>query len=328
MAPEGAPKRPKPRRTRPLAAAVCLVCTQAFQSRRIPPSHLRTHGLTAAQYARVYHPLAPRPAERSHSHGRGPDAPQAPAPTLPDAVVDAVAPGAAADGTIAPPERADVLALASPTNPTGAALVAAVGDALLSSPGFVTSLADGALSQLAQGPLRQRAHAALASVLAARMDLHGRALAALEAANTELRAPWRLAQGGPNGAPTPTRDVAAIADAASREVARGEDLVLRTARTILESERNALAAGTFGVAPQDRYTGHGEMTLAPPPDTTPDEREAMRILLSRLREGALQVQARRLAGRDEEAARAEAIDAPHRDAQQPAAPRVDPAYDI
>ena len=235
-------RRRKQRRRKP--KITCAVCHRTFV--KITSTHLQTHGMTLAQYQRVF---------------RSPTAPQAP-PTPP--------PGEGGPGRPpSEPYRAE-----PQLDP---ALVTATAGALVESDEFVARLADEAGELLFSTHFRERLRHALGLLLGRRMELHAAATAHLERVRAELDQPWRIEAGGADGGPTPTPHLIASAGEAHHEVVKSEEALLKAIRLALEESRqNKEVLAALGGRPS--FTGEGE-GIPVPPELDPAERETIRSLV-------------------------------------------------
>lgn len=211
---------------------------------RLTADHARTHGLSLVAYSRIYSPAAP-PSALAALLRRPGSAPSA-------ALLD--------DATRAK-----------------------IAERLLSDPDFIFRLADEVSDVLATGPIRDRVRLALGATVESRIALQGTALSQLSRAYEKLKEPWRLEQ-AEQGGPVSTEMLLKVIGTLGQEVSRGEDLVLRAGRLILEEQRSRAAQGLSTVDATDRFKGGDDNIPLPPPDTTPEERENMRIMLSQVSE--------------------------------------------
>lgn len=271
-APSPGDPSPKPRKRAPgtrrtklkaQAQATCPICQEKFA--RLTALHVESHGWTLAMWERRFGPI-PAPIPRRKPKKLGSEA--AHAPSSPPAVA---------------PQVARQVSLQLPTA-DGRALASAVAHELVADPQFVARLADEVGSAIFEGALRDRLRTGLVAVLSTRLELHGKALAALEAVRKELAEPWRIAQGGEDHAPTPTRDLVAMGQLAALEVKRGEDLVLKAVKLALEEARTRTAAGQ-GESPLDASRFSGAAERAGVASLPAAERETVRLLLGQLRKG-------------------------------------------
>jgi len=145
-------------------------------------------------------------------------------------------------------------------------------------------MADEVASYIIAGPLRDRLRQALLGLISARLELHGQAVARLDAVNRELGEEWRVAQGGEDGGPTPTKDLLGIAQQTLQEIRTGEDLVLKAVKLAIDEAKTPPAAVAAG-SPLDAYSGQDEV-IDVPASISPAERETVRNLLSALASGA------------------------------------------
>ncbi len=227
----------------------CAICGKWYA--QLTPTHLQKHGFTSARYQRVFN-AGVRP-------GCGPS---------PSALAsDAVRHGSCL------PAPADSL------TPSEASI--SVAEALLGNRDFVDRLADETAEVIFSSSLRDQFRLALCSVLSARLELHGRAVASLQAIRKELDEPWRLAAGGgPNGEPTPTPHLLGMAAQAHAEVTKTEEALLKAIKMAASEARDNKAALT-GLHGRPSFTGEAEV-IPVPPELSPGEREICRGLLGLL----------------------------------------------
>jgi hypothetical protein len=162
---------------------------------------------------------------------------------------------------------------------------ARIAERIHSDPDFIFRLADEVSDVLATGPIRDRTRMATGAVLEARVRMQGEALALLSRAYDRLKEPWRMDQSAETGGAISTRELLSIVSVLGAEVARGEDLVLRAGKLILEEQRSRIAAGLSSVDAADRFKGGDANIPLPPADSTPEARENMRIMLGMLAGG-------------------------------------------
>jgi hypothetical protein len=160
-----------------------------------------------------------------------------------------------------------------------------VGDNLEARPQFVAALADEVAAYIMAGPVRDRLRIALLGLISARLELHGQAVARLDATNRELGEEWRVTQGGENGGPTPTKDLVMLASQTLQELKTGEDLVLKAIKLAIDEAKTPPAQAAAG-SPLDAYSGKDEV-LEVPASISSAERETVRTLLSSLASGAV-----------------------------------------
>lgn len=180
------------------------------------------------------------------------------------------------------PSRAERLPSGSVSDPNSA-LVDAVGERLQESQVWVACVANEVGERMMNGPLRQRLTAMLTTMLFQRYKVHGESLAILSSALEELRAEWRIAQGGENGGPTDTLTLLQVIDRAEKLVGNAEEAVQRTIKLALE-EQKASHQYADGVGPT-LYTGTGEV-LDMPAGLPSGDRETMRNLLAMIGKAA------------------------------------------
>ena len=130
---------------------------------------------------------------------------------------------------------------------------------------------------LGMAPLRHQVALAAAQIIQARMAIHADAVGRLARVTRELEQPWRVEQGGPNGQPTPTKDLVLIHAAAHQEIVKAEEMVLKAAKLALDERK---AADTNQV-PTFTYSGAAE-TIPIPRDLSPADREGLRALMGNL----------------------------------------------
>ena len=222
------------------ADVTCLVCGKKYRS--IRADHLRDHGLTRERYRRVY-------------GGTSVDDPLY--------VV-----GQPLSGSADQTQRDPHLALVE-------RLSARVAD----SAGFLDALANECAEYiLSAAPLRTQVAFAAAQVVQARVAIHAKAVGRLARVSNQLDEPWRVEAGGHQGAPTPTKDLLAIAMQAHNEVTKAEELVLKAARLALDEQK---AREEVREIPGYAFTGAAE-SIAIPRDLSAPDREALRALMGNL----------------------------------------------
>lgn len=153
----------------------------------------------------------------------------------------------------------------------------AMATRIVSDPRAIREMADEVQEAIFSGPLRDRFRLGLTALVARRLEMHGKAAAAMDAVRAELAEAWRLTRGGPNGAPTPTKDLVAIASVLGAEVKQGEELLIKTVKLCLEEWRTNKGLATLDGGLLDRYSGEGEV-LPVPPELNAQDRETMRTL--------------------------------------------------
>jgi len=147
-------------------------------------------------------------------------------------------------------------------------------------PVFVQTLADDVANAIVGGPLRDKIRFALVSVIAARLELQGRAATRLAAINEELAEEWRVKQGGEHGGPTDTKELTFMASQALQEMKTGEDLVLRAAKLAIDEMKVPPSPHQRG-NPLDAFSGDAE-NLDVPAEIPNAEKEIIRELLTNL----------------------------------------------
>jgi len=161
----------------------------------------------------------------------------------------------------------------------------AMAQRLLDDPEFMRGLSDEVHECLFSGPMRHRLKMSLAAVMMARLEAHGKAMAAMEAVRSELAQPWRIAQGGKDGGPTKTEDLIGMMKVLTAESRQGEELFQKSARLFLE-ELRANPLGAF--AEEHRFSGR-EAVVQVPPTSTAAEREAVRNFIATVVDGVRDV---------------------------------------
>lgn len=157
----------------------------------------------------------------------------------------------------------------------------AIATRIVTDPAVIRDMAGEVAEAIFTTELRDRFRLGLCALIARRMEMHGKAAATLDAVRAELGQGWRLARGGPNGAPTPTKDLVAIGQLLATEVKHGEELLLKTVKLCLEEHRTNKGLATLDGGLLDRYTGEGEV-LPVPSDLTASDRETVRTLMGML----------------------------------------------
>lgn len=162
---------------------------------------------------------------------------------------------------------------------TGAASAAAVASALLGSSEFLAPLADEVAHLLATGPQRKQLLLALSSLIATRLDAHGRAVAAFEKVRAELTEPHRIERGEDGTGQASTKDLVAVGALLRAEVQQGEDLLLKVAKLTVEEGKNKTAQQEASAGHTlSRFTGDAE-AIPIPAALSAGERETVRALL-------------------------------------------------
>jgi hypothetical protein len=297
-----------PRRKRtPRKLVQCLLCGEQFP--KITAAHLETHHYTVQRYLRVFDASlrSPQVAQRS--------APRVLAPGTPSASGSAQA--ASPRGTHKA-ERCDppvgqrleageiVAALEQAAGST--ALAQRVAHELVSSPEFTYRMADEVAEAIFSGPFRDRLRTSLVTVLSARLEQHGKAVAALEKVRRELAQPWRLEQGGKDGGPTETGDLVAMGHLAVQDVRTAEELVLKAVKLAIDEAKGTEDKRAGHPLDGVRYTGKGE-AIAVPAEIPAAQREIMRLLMDKIIQGSAQAKAAREAADLERAREVAARDA-------------------
>ena len=155
--------------------------------------------------------------------------------------------------------------------------VASLADRIVHDPEVIRELAGEVSEAIFGSSLRDALRLSLVSVITERLRAHGEATAALAQVRKELSAEWRTTQGGPNGAPTPTKDLLGMASVLNQEVRSGEELLLKTVKLALEEQRTYKGSGMVEGGLPDRFTGEGEH-LPVPAELTSQDRETIRTL--------------------------------------------------
>ena len=128
--------------------------------------------------------------------------------------------------------------------------------------------------------LRTALAASIGALLQTRMQMAGDAAAQLARVDSELAQSWRVEAGGEMGAPTSTRDLVSMHTAASAELDKATDAVLRASKLAID-ERRGQTGEASGDAPLDRYRGTRD--ALPLADALgPGERGIMLALIERL----------------------------------------------
>jgi hypothetical protein len=156
-------------------------------------------------------------------------------------------------------------------------LVNAVAERLLHDRVWLSCFSDEVGERMMNGPLRQRLSWLLTTMLAQRATVHGKALAMLSGALTELEEDWRVVQGGEDGGPTSTDELLRMVDRAGKLVKESEDAVQRTIKLALEEQR--AESQWADAAGPTLYRGDAEK-LDMPTGVTTGDREVIRNLLS------------------------------------------------
>ena len=156
---------------------------------------------------------------------------------------------------------------------------------MLDDPEFIRSMSDEVHECLFSGPMRHCLKMSLAAVMMARLEAHGKAMAAMEAVRGELAQPWRIQQGGKDGGPTKTEDLIGMMKVLTAEARQGEELFQKSARLFLE-ELRANPLGAF--AEEHRFSGR-EAVVQVPPTSTASEREAVRNFIASVVDGVSEV---------------------------------------
>jgi hypothetical protein len=151
---------------------------------------------------------------------------------------------------------------------------------------LLARLADEVAEAIFSGPTLERLRISLFMLITQRMELVAKSAADFERCRAELTQAWRLQQGGPDGGPTSTKDLAEIAKLLSKEVHQGEELLVKTVRLALEEARLRGPASGLDAGLSTRYTGSAEV-LQVPADCSAAERETIRTLFGMVvRDGA------------------------------------------
>jgi hypothetical protein len=169
--------------------------------------------------------------------------------------------------------------VAAPLNTASqAASTASVAAALLGSSEFIAPLADEVATLLSTGPQRKQLLLALSSLIATRLDAHGRAVSAFERVRTELTEPHRIERGENGVGVASTKDLVAVGALLRAEVAQGEDLLLKVAKLSVEEGKNKSVQTEIAGRMLDRFTGDAE-AIPVPVALSAGERETVRALL-------------------------------------------------
>jgi hypothetical protein len=228
---------------------VCAVCKRRMQE--VTAAHLRAEGWTLSRYRRAF-PAAPTRTTPTRARRLRTSAPQAADTGSPTRASDPV-------GGI-PAERytnLDALAIAR---------------RIIEDPEVIRSLADEVSETIFSSSLRERLRFALVGTIAR-----------LEEVRTELTQEWRVTQGGPNGGPTPTKDLVAIHASLAQEVAKGEELVLKAVKLAIDETKGREAAhAQDGLLDVGRFSGTAGR-LPVPAELSSSERETIRTLMDMMR---------------------------------------------
>lgn len=174
------------------------------------------------------------------------------------------APGLTPDGTV--------------TSGVDRETISTIANRIVSDPQVIRDLAGEVQEAIFSSSLRDQLRLSLVHLITERLRLHGDAAAAMQQINQELAQPWRTQQGGPNGSPTPTKDLVQMGTLLNQELKQGEELLLKTVKLAVEEWRSNKGAGTLdgGLNP-DRFTGNAEV-LPVPASLTAQDRETIRTL--------------------------------------------------
>jgi hypothetical protein len=176
------------------------------------------------------------------------------------------------------PPTAQPAAAISVIDPTRGAVEAAARLAV--DPRFVAEVGEAMLN----GPLRDRLSYSLACLLETRAKTHASAVDRLTRINEELGADWRIKQGGEGGTPTDTKELVSMHLAAHAEVRSSEELFTKAMKLAIEESKGRKDAALMVPEGLERYTGSAEKVPVPT-SLTAGDRESVRVLLSRLKEG-------------------------------------------
>lgn len=158
-------------------------------------------------------------------------------------------------------------------------LAKTVGERLLSDKVYLSTLTSEVGERMINGPLKTRLSMLLSTMLHQRAHVHAEAMAILSGSLQELKAAWRISQGGPGGAPTSTAELLDITRAAGKLAEDAENSVARAIKLALE-EQKAASEYADGVGPS-LYSGQAEK-LGGMADLPAGDRESMRILVRSL----------------------------------------------
>lgn len=235
----------------------CLVCHERFS--KITAAHLNSHGLSIDQYCRTY--SLPRD---KFSRGRPPGGLATPLSPL----------------TAAGHDEALALIHADPRKVE--ALSRQVLAALLERGTLATELSKDVERGIVTTELRPMLTASLVTIVAGRMEAHGRATETLAALQRELSQPWRREQGGAEGGVTETRDLVAMTQTAIADLKATDEVILKVLKLAVDEQREREKTHPAGDL-AEKFQG----TSAPPlpADLTPADRETMRGLALMLRKG-------------------------------------------
>lgn len=155
-------------------------------------------------------------------------------------------------------------------------------DELLRNPVFMSRAADEVGEAIFNGEGRARLRASLQTLLVTRMVAYGEAAALFERVQKELAQPWRLQQDAETGLPAATQDVVSMGHMLLAEMRTSEDLVIRGIKLALDEEKSrGELGGTEGPLDATRFSGAAERVPIPA-DLTPQDREAVRNLITGL----------------------------------------------
>lgn len=215
----------------------CLLCGKAFA--RLSSRHLAKHGLTRAQYLVTF---ALKPSD------------------IGDATPTSVYTAAVG---LASTEQAQLKTL---TDQVVAELVKSGELARRVSPEVEKQILTNYKTQVA---------AACMALVESRLKMHGKAVALLEDARSQLSEKWRLEQGGENGGPTPIPHLVSIVHSALAEMKTGEELLVKTLKLAIDEQKSVEAAPpNFG-----KLTVDALKTLPIPDALDSSQRENMRKLM-------------------------------------------------
>lgn len=164
-----------------------------------------------------------------------------------------------------------------PSLPADRNTVATIAERIVHDPNVIREMAGEVAEAIFGSSLRDALRISLVSVVSERLKAHGHAVATLNQVREELAQPWRTTQGGPNGEPTPTKDLLGMASVLNTEVKTGEELLLKTIKVAVEEWRSHKGAGAIEGGLPDRFSGDGER-LPVPAQLSAQDRETIRTL--------------------------------------------------
>jgi len=166
------------------------------------------------------------------------------------------------------------LQLAAAPKETTAALAQTVAERILADKGILDSITDRVGQTLFSGKTKEHIIGAVLAALQLRLGTLNVAAERVARLNEELFEDWRLKEGGPDGAPTPTDQLVRMGYLASGDAHNIVDEIIRMANLVVQENHGAMAPSVN----VNLFSGLHEK-IPMPGDMTPDRREKVRVFI-------------------------------------------------